>query len=277
MKKLKALFVILTIVLIIAVMCSQITGCTNSRKLIIASTTSTQDSGLFDVLIPAFEKNSGYNVKVIAIGTGEAIEYGKRGEADIILVHSKIDEDKFMQEGFGLIKKDVMYNEFIIVGPKEDPAKIKGMKEAVDAFLSIAKSESIFVSRGDGSGTNKKELLIWEKVGFKPSGDNYIETGQGMAETLKIADEKQGYTITDNATWYSLKENLDLDELLSGDEILFNPYSVIAVNPEKHPNLNLNYKGAVEFINWITSKEGQEIIKNFGLSQYERPLFYPVN
>ncbi len=277
MKKLKALFVILTIVLIIAVMCSQITGCTNSRKLIIASTTSTQDSGLFDVLIPAFEKNSGYNVKVIAIGTGEAIEYGKRGEADIILVHSKIDEDKFMQEGFGLIKKDVMYNEFIIVGPKEDPAKIKGMKEAVDAFLSIAKSESIFVSRGDGSGTNKKELLIWEKVGFKPSGDNYIETGQGMAETLKIADEKQGYTITDNATWYSLKENLDLDELLSGDEILFNPYSVIAVNPKKHPNLNLNYKGAVEFINWITSKEGQEIIKNFGLSQYERPLFYPVN
>lgn len=277
MKKLKALFVILTIVLIIAVMCSHITGCTNSRKLIIASTTSTQDSGLFDVLIPAFEKNSGYNVKVIAIGTGEAIEYGKRGEADIILVHSKIDEDKFMQEGFGLIKKDVMYNEFIIVGPKEDPAKIKGMKEAVDAFLSIAKSESIFVSRGDGSGTNKKELLIWEKVGFKPSGDNYIETGQGMAETLKIADEKQGYTITDNATWYSLKENLDLVELLSGDEILFNPYSVIAVNPKKHPNLNLNYKGAVEFINWITSKEGQEIIKNFGLSQYERPLFYPVN
>ena len=275
MKKLKVFFVLLIVILIATLLCLPSTGCAKDKELILASTTSTQDSGLFDVLLPAFEEATGYKVKVIAVGTGEAIELGEKGEADVILVHSRKAEDQFVEEGCGVNRKDVMHNDFLIVGPKEDPAQISGMTLAADAFKAIADTKSLFVSRGDDSGTHKKELSVWEKLAVTPSEDWYIETGQSMGETLKITDEKEGYTLTDNGTWLAQKENFTLIELVKGDEILYNPYGVIAVNPEKHPDLKINYEGAMAFINWIIGQEGQEIIKEFGVEKYGQPLFYP--
>ena len=178
--------------------------------LILASTTSTQDSGLFDELIPAFEKATGYKVKVIAVGSGEAIKLGQSGNADVLLVHSRKAEDKFVADGYGIDRKDVMHNDFIIVGPASDPAQIKGMELAADAFKAIMAGENIFVSRADGSGTYTKELSIWQRAGLEPGGDWYIQTGQGMGESLRIAQEEQGYTLTDNATWYAIKSTRDL-------------------------------------------------------------------
>ena len=246
--------------------------------LILASTTSTQDSGLFDELIPAFEKTTGYKVKVIAVGSGEAIKLGEIGEADVLLVHSRAAEDKFVAAGYGIDRKDVMHNDFIIVGPESDPANIKGMALAADAFKAIKASESVFVSRADGSGTYTKELNIWQRALLEPGGDWYIQTGLGMGATLQVAQEKLGYTLTDNATWYALKKSssgLNLVELVSGDPLLFNPYSVIAVNPAKHTNLKINYKGATAFIKYITGAQGQKLIKKFGVAKYGVPLFYP--
>ena len=245
--------------------------------LILASTTSTQDSGLFDELIPAFEKVSGYKVKVIAVGSGEAIKLGEKGEADVLLVHSRKAEDQFVADGYGINRKDVMHNDFIIVGPESDPAKIKGMESAAEAFKAIADSGSIFLSRADDSGTHKKELSLWEKAQVKPEGDWYIETGQGMGETLQIAQEKLGYTLTDNATWFATKSSpgSSLVELVKGDKALYNPYGVIAVNPAKHPDLKIKHKGAIAFIDFITGAQGQKIIKEFGVAKYDQPLFYP--
>lgn len=252
-------------------------SCTKDAELILASTTSTQDSGLFDELIPAFEKFSGYKVKVIAVGSGEVIKLGEKGEADVLLVHSRKAEEQFVADGYGIDRKNVMHNDFIIVGPESDPAKIKGIKSAAEAFKAIANNSSIFLSRADDSGTHKKELSIWEKAQVKPAGDWYIETGQGMGETLIIAQEKQGYTLTDNATWFAVKSGsgISLVELVRGDKDLYNPYGVIAVNPEKHPDLKINYKGALAFIDFITGAEGQKIIKEFGVAKYGQPLFYP--
>lgn len=275
MKKLKVLFTILVIALIAAALSLPSTGCTKDKELILASTTSTQDSGLFDEMLPAFEKATGYKVKVIAVGSGEAIELGEKGEADVILVHSRKAEDQFVEEGYGINRKDVMHNDFLIVGPKEDPAQISGMTVAADAFKAIADSKSLFVSRGDDSGTHKKELSIWEKLAITPAEDWYIETGQTMGETLRITEEKQGYTLTDNGTWLAQKENFTLVELVKGDKILYNPYGVIAVNPEKHTDIKINYEGAMAFINWITSSEGQGIINEFGVKEFGQPLFYP--
>ena len=245
--------------------------------LILASTTSTQDSGLFDELIPAFEKISGYKVKVIAVGSGEAIKLGEKGEADVLLVHSRKAEGQFVADGYGINRKDVMHNDFIIVGPESDPAKIKGMESAAEAFKAIADSGSIFLSRADDSGTHKKELSIWETAQVKPAGDWYIETGQGMGETLQIAREKLGYTLTDNATWFATKSSpgSSLVELVKGEKALYNPYGVIAVNPGEHPGLKINYKGALAFIDFITGEQGQKIIKEFGIMEYGKPLFYP--
>jgi tungstate transport system substrate-binding protein len=246
--------------------------------LILASTTSTQDSGLFDELIPAFEKATGYKVKLIAVGSGAAMTLGQNGEADVLLVHSPAAEDKFIAAGYGIDRKAVMHNYFIIVGPESDPAKIKGMELAADAFKAIEASESVFISRADGSGTYAKELNIWQRALLEPGGDWYIQTGLGMGVTLQIAQEKQGYTLTDNATWYALKKSssgLNLVELVNGDPLLFNPYSVIAVNPAMHANLKINYKGATAFIKYITGAQGQKLIKNFGVAKYGVPLFYP--
>ncbi|MBC7334420.1 MAG: substrate-binding domain-containing protein [Actinobacteria bacterium] len=248
-------------------------------EVILATTTSTLDSGLLDELLPAFEKETGYVVKPIGVGTGEAIEMGRRGEADVILVHSRPDEDKFVEEGYGVNRRDVMHNDFIIVGPEDDPAGIKGLS-CEEAFKILAEGKAPFVSRGDNSGTHKKELAIWNKVGVEPQGDWskgdwYIETGQGMGETLRVADEKKAYTLTDRGTYLSTRDSLELVILVEGDEILFNPYGVIAVNPEKHPGLDINYDGAMAFIEFITGPKGQEIIKNFGVEEFGQPLFYP--
>jgi len=229
-----------------------------------ASTTSTENSGLFDYILPIFEKKTGIKVDVVAVGTGAAIEIGKRGDADFVFVHAKEQELKAVEEGFFVNRHDVMYNDFVIIGPANDPAKIRGMKSAIDAFKQIAMSGSSFVSRGDKSGTNTKELSIWKKTGIEPAGKKwYLEVGQGMEKTQRIANEKQAYTLTDRGTWLATKDKdkLEMIIVLEGDPSLFNQYGVTAVNPEK--NKHVKFKEAMEFVNWIISKEGQDTIAAF--------------
>lgn len=229
-----------------------------------ASTTSTQNSGLFDYILPIFEKKTGLKVDVVAVGTGAAIEIGKRGDADFVFVHAKEQELKAVEEGFFVNRHDVMYNDFVILGPTSDPAKIKGVKLATDAFKKIGESGMLFVSRGDKSGTHTKELSIWKKTGIEPTGQKwYLEVGQGMEKTQRIADEKRAYTLTDRGTWLATrdKDKLDMMIVLEGDSTLFNQYGVMAVNPEKLKTVK--YKEAMEFVNWIISKEGQDTIASF--------------
>ncbi len=240
-----------------------------------ASTTSTQNSGLFDHILPLLEKKTGIKVDVVAVGTGAAIEIGKRGDADVVFVHAKEQELKAVEEGFFVNRHDVMYNDFVIIGPSNDPTKIKGIKSALDAFKKIAESDSTFVSRGDKSGTNTKELAIWKKAGIEPSGQKwYLEVGQGMEKTQRIADEKRAYTLTDRGTWLATKDKdkLDMVIVLEGDPVLFNQYGVMAVNPEKFKTVK--YKEAMEFVNWIISKEGQDAVAAFK-DKNGNPLFVP--
>ncbi len=244
-------------------------------EIICASTTSTENSGLFGYILPLFEKKIGIKVKVVARGTGAAIEMGKRGDADVAFVHAKEQELKAVDEGFFVNRHDVMYNDFVIIGPADDPAKIKGMKSAADALERIAESGAAFVSRGDNSGTNTKELSLWKKVGVDPKGQKwYLEVGQGMEKTQRIANEKRAYTLTDRGTWLATKDKdkLEMVIVLEGDPVLFNQYGVMAVNPEKHKHVK--YKEAMEFINWLISKEGQQAIASFKDSLGNQ-LFYP--
>jgi tungstate transport system substrate-binding protein len=229
-----------------------------------ASTTSTQNSGLFEYLLPIFNKKTGIKVDVVAVGTGAAIEIGKRGDADFVFVHAREQELQAVQEGFFVNRHDVMYNDFLVIGPSNDPLKIKGMTSIVDAFKKIAVTGSTFVSRGDKSGTNTKELAIWKKAGIAPFGQKwYLEVGQGMEKTQRIADEKRAYTLTDRGTWLATKDKdkLDMIVVLEGDPGLFNQYGVMAVNPEKFKTVK--YKEAMEFINWIISRDGQDTIAAF--------------
>jgi tungstate transport system substrate-binding protein len=229
-----------------------------------ASTTSTQNSGLFDYILPIFEKKTGIKIDVVAVGTGASIEIGKRGDADFVFVHAKELELKAVEEGFFVNRHDVMYNDFVIIGPTGDPAKIKGVKLATDAFKKIGEAGALFVSRGDKSGTHTKELSIWKKAGIEPTGQKwYLEVGQGMEKTQRIADEKHAYTLTDRGTWLATrdKDKLDMVIVLEGDPTLFNQYGVMAVNPEKFKTVK--YKEAMEFVNWIISKEGQDTIASF--------------
>jgi len=229
-----------------------------------ASTTSTQNSGLFDYLLPIFEKKTGIKIDVVAVGTGASIEIGKRGDADVVFVHAKEQELKAVEEGFFVNRHDVMYNDFVIIGPTNDPAKIKGIKLTTDAFKKIAESGSSFVSRGDKSGTHTKELSLWKKVDIEPAGQKwYLEVGQGMEKTQRIAEEKRAYTLTDRGTWLATKDKdkLDMVIVLEGDPVLFNQYGVMTVNPEKFKTVK--YKEAMEFVNWIISKEGQGVIAAF--------------
>lgn len=235
-----------------------------SMEIICSSTTSTENSGLFGHILPLFEKKSGIKVKVVARGTGAAIEMGKRGDADVALVHAKEQELTAVEEGFFVNRHDVMYNDFVIIGPLNDPTKIKGIRSASEAFQKIAESGSFFVSRGDNSGTHTKELSIWKKIGTEPKGQKwYLEVGQGMEKTQRIANEKRAYTLTDRGTWLATKDKdkLDMMIVLEGDPILFNQYGVMAVNPERHTHVK--YKAATEFINWLISKEGQQAIASF--------------
>jgi tungstate transport system substrate-binding protein len=244
------------------------------NHLVLATTTSTQDSGLLDVLIPLFEQDSGAKVDVIAVGTGQALQLGKDGNADVLMVHARAQEDAFMAAGDGVRREDVMYNDFVVVGPPSDPATIKGMTSAVEAFKTIADLKAPFISRGDKSGTNTKELAIWKEAGIEPSGDWYISAGQGMGEVLTMADEQQAYTLSDRATYLArTKQGTDLVILVEGDSILFNPYGVIAVNPAKNPNIQADL--ANKFIDWIISVPVQEKIAEFGKADFGQSLFTP--
>lgn len=243
------------------------------KELILATTTSTQDSGLLDVLIPAFEKQSGYTVKTVAVGTGQAMKMGEEGNADVLLVHSPAAEKTYMEGGFGSERKLVMHNDFMIVGPSEDPAGIKGVTGAVDAFKTIAEVKAPFISRGDDSGTHKKELDLWKKGEITPEGDWYQESGQGMGATLKIAAEKKAYTLTDRATYLANKDTLQLEILVEGDNALLNIYHVITVNTTKWPKVNA--EGATAFMNFVVSTDGQKIIGEFGKEKFGQSLFIP--
>ncbi len=247
-----------------------------NSELILATTTSTQDSGLLDVLIPMFEQESGYRIKVVAVGSGQALQMGQEGNADVLLVHSPSAEKTYMDGGFGKDRVLVMHNDFIIVGPTADPAGIKGDTSAVDAFTKIASAGALFVSRGDNSGTNTKELGLWKSAKVDPAGTKpawYIESGQGMGATLTIASEKGAYTLTDRATYLAGKANLQLDILVEKDATLLNVYHVITVNPDKWPKIN--YEGATAFAQWITSASVQEVIGKFGVDRYGQQLFVP--
>jgi tungstate transport system substrate-binding protein len=244
-----------------------------NKDLILATTTSTQDSGLLDELVPVFQEDTGYEVKTVAVGTGEALEMGRQGNADVLLVHAPASEKELMAEGFGSERLLVMHNDFIIVGPPADPAAIKGTPTAVEAFQKIAAAEAPFISRGDDSGTHKMELAIWKKAGITPEGDWYQESGQGMGATLKIASEKNAYTLTDRATYLANKDTLALDILVEGDAGLLNVYHVIVVNPEKYPKVNAD--GAKAFATFLTSKATQALIGEFGMEKFGQPLFFP--
>lgn len=244
------------------------------KTLILSTTTSTQDSGLLDALIPIFEKKTGYFVKTIAVGSGQAMAMGQKGEADVLLVHSPAAEKRFMEDGFGVSRRLVMHNDFVIVGPAEDPAGLKGLKSAGEAFKKMAAAQALFVSRGDNSGTHAKEKDVWKVAGVKYEGEKwYQETGLGMGQTLNVAAEKKGYTLTDRGTYLALAKTLKLDILVEGDAVLLNVYHVMEVNPQKWPKVNI--AAAKAFADFMVSKETQDIIKTFGVDKYGSPLFFP--
>jgi tungstate transport system substrate-binding protein len=245
-----------------------------TKTVILSTTTSTQDSGLLDVLIPIFEKNTGYFVKTIAVGSGQAMAMGQKGEADVLLVHSPAAEKKFVAEGYGINRRLIMHNDFIIVGPPEDSTKIKGIKSAPEAFKKIAASNALFLSRGDNSGTHAKEKAIWKATGINPEKEKwYQQTGLGMGQTLSVTAEKKGYTLADRGTYLALKKNLGLDILVEGDAILLNIYHVIEVNPAKWPKVNA--VGGKALADFMVSKETQAIIKTFGVEKFGSALFFP--
>ena len=239
-------------------------------NVVIASTTSTEDSGLFGALVPAFQDAyPQYRVNVVAVGTGQALEIGRNKDADVLLVHAKADEETFLAEGFGEERLDVMYNDFVLVGPPVDPAGIAGGTDAATAFSVIADGGHPFISRGDGSGTHTKEMSIWDATGIGASGSWYLSVGQGMGDVLTMASEVEAYTLADRGTYLAMRERLELDVLVEGDERLFTPYGVIVVTDAS------NLEGARAFAAWIVSAEGQEIIRTFGVDTYGEPLFVP--
>lgn len=244
-------------------------------NLILATTTSTQDSGLLDVLVPMFQEQTGYTVQTVAVGSGQAMQMGEEGNADVLLVHAPASEVEFMEGGFGKDRALVMHNDFIIVGPAADPAGIKGIA-VVDALKAITAGSTTFVSRGDDSGTHKAELALWKKASFAPQADApawYLETGQGMGPSLTVASEKGAYILTDRATYLANKGNLHLEILVERDQSLLNVYHVITVNPEKWDKVN--YEGALAFLHFMIASSTQEVIGQFGVDKFGQPLFYP--
>jgi tungstate transport system substrate-binding protein len=246
------------------------------RELILATTTSTQDSGLLDVLVPMFEQASGYRVKTISVGTGAALALGGRGEADVVLVHAPESETQWMAQGNGTERLLVMHNDFVIVGPDRDPARVRGVPVAIDALRKIADTKAPFISRGDNSGTQQLELQLWNAAQIEPKGQSwYVESGTGMGQTLTIADQRQGYTISDRATWLTRQPQLALPILVEGDPALFNVYHVMPVNPQKFPNLKLNPVGGKAFADFMVAPATQQVIGDFGKDRFGQPLFIP--
>lgn len=251
----KRIVVILAVLLLCSFAAAQ-------QRLRMLTTTSTDNSGLLKVLLPPFEKECHCSVDVIAVGTGKALKIGETGDVDVVLVHARKLEDKFVADGFGVNRRDVMYNDFVIIGPKNDPAQVKGAKTSAEALKKIATSEATFISRGDESGTHQKEKEIWAAAGITPTGKWYRSVGQGMGEVITMATEQQAYTLSDRATYNAFKQGkTDLVILFQGEKGLFNPYGVIAVNPQKFPQVK--YDLAMQFINYITGAEGQGIIAHY--------------
>ena len=248
----------------------------NERDVILATTTSTQDSGLLDVLVPMFQDQTGYQVKTVSIGTGAALALGARGEADVVLVHAPAAEEAWMAQGNGTERLLVMHNDFLIVGPETDPARIKGDSDAVAAMKKIADARAPFVSRGDNSGTHLLELSLWQRGGIDPRGQPwYIESGTGMGQTLTIADQRQAYTIADRATWLAFSGRTDLPSMVEGDPVLLNVYHVMPVNPAKFPSVPINAAGGKAFADFMVAPETQRVIGEFGKERFGQPLFVP--
>ncbi|MBN2224552.1 MAG: substrate-binding domain-containing protein [Deltaproteobacteria bacterium] len=243
------------------------------RSIMMATTTSTVDTGLLDYLIPYFKADTGIDLKYVYAGTGKALEIARNGDVDCVLVHAKSLEDKFVAEGYGVDRKEVAYNNFLVIGPKSDPAKIEGMKDVVAAFKKIAKEKALFISRGDNSGTHVKELAIWKEAGITPQGDWYLESGAGIGPTLMLANEKGAYTMSDDSTYYdyTLGKKIDLPIMVMGDKILFNQYAIILVNPKKIPTAK--YDDAKIFADWLTGEKGQKLIADF--RKFDKQLFFP--
>lgn len=260
------------IVLPFLLLVSPTTRAAADKSIILATTTSTQDSGLLDVLIPAYEKKTGYVVKTIAVGTGKALAMGKHGDADILMTHAPQAEKPLVREGWLTHRVEFMHNDFVIVGPAADPARIAAAPKAAEALEDIAKAKALFVSRGDNSGTNKKERFLWKSAGKRPAGDWYIESGQGMGATLRIASEKQAYTLTDRSTYLHLQKTLSLKILFQGDPVLKNQYSVMLVNPARYPKVNA--RGAANFRAWLLGREAANLIRHYGKDQFGQPLFF---
>ena len=249
-------------------------ACGGGNEVILATTTSTRDSGLLEVLVPAFEEARGYHVKIIAVGSGQALELGRRGDADVLLVHAPAAEAEFMAEGYGANRRWVMHNDFVVLGPADDPAGVRDAPDALQALRAIAEGGVPFISRGDDSGTHKLELSLWGELGVGPAGASwYKESGQGMAATLQIAGQRSAYTISDRATYLTLRERLDLEVVHEGDPRLLNLYHVIQVNPERFDGVNA--KGAEAFVAFLVSDEAQALIDDFGVDRFGRPLFVP--
>jgi tungstate transport system substrate-binding protein len=264
---------ILTLMLIVSCLDGALNGA-GRTDIIFATTTSTQDTGLLDELIPVFEKKSGYRIKTIAVGSGQAMAMGERGEADVLLAHSKDAEEKFVRQGYGVNRRIVMHNDFVIVGPKDDPAKIRGLISATEAFRKIAASKSLFISRGDKSGTHVMEQKLWKKAGLNPETEKwYQQTGLGMGQTLAVVVEKKGYTLCDRATYLSRKNKIDVSVLVERDTALLNIYHVIEVNAKKFPKINA--AGGKAFADFWVAPETQKIIKEFGIRKYGAVLFFP--
>jgi tungstate transport system substrate-binding protein len=248
-------------------------GCGQSQYIILATTTSTQDSGLLDELLPLFEAQTGYQVKTIAVGTGEALAMGTRGDADVLLVHAPEREKEIVAGGFAVNRRIVMHNDFLIVGPEGDPAGVHGRTNGAESVLTIAEAGARFASRGDNSGTHMREMSLWSAAGIEPAGDWYISTGQGMGATLLIAAERQAYVLTDRGTHLALQEHTSLVPHVEGDPLFLNIYSVLEVNAERFSRLNS--AGAKAFGEFMLGREAQEIIRVFGTEQFGQPLFFP--
>ena len=262
----------LTALALAAVLISPATA--QEKSIVVASTTSTEDSGLFKHILPLFKAKTGVDVKVIALGTGQALDTARRGDADVVFVHAKSAEEKFLAEGFGVKRYPVMYNDFVLIGPKADPAGVKGTKDVVAAFRAVDKKSAPFVSRGDKSGTHSAELNFWKAASIDPAkhkGDWYREIGQGMGAALNTASSMNAYVLADRGTWISFKNRGDLEILVEGDKRLFNQYGVILVNPEKHPQIKRELGQA--FIDWLVSPEGQKAIGDYKIGGLQ--LFYP--
>ena len=268
----RSLPILIVLVLVLAATVSAQTPA--SRTVIVSTTTSTQDSGLLDVLVPLFERQTGYTVKTISVGTGQALALAARGEADVTLAHAPAQEKKYVADRKMLNRRLVMYNDFVVIGPESDPAKIRGEKSVVAALKKIADAQARFVSRGDKSGTHTLELTLWQAAAVTPAAPWYIESGQGMGATLGVANDRQAYTLTDRATTLAFAKRIDLKPMVEGDRLLLNIYSVMEVNPANGPRVNA--AGGKAFAEFMLAPETQQVIKTFGVDKYGQPLFVPI-